>query len=129
LLNLDGQGCVSIYMCVWVRALEYLIFFMFIYVYIINCCIKFYIFFQLVICFPVDTMIALASAGNEPNQFENSSKLDSVIDSLNLVHETNESNLSQILSSTNKWVELELCIVRFVWFMSQLDIHILHQLH
>jgi len=33
-------------------------------------------------------------AGNEPNQLENSSRFDLIIDSLNLVHEANESNLS-----------------------------------
>ena len=33
-------------------------------------------------------------ADNEPNQLENSSRLDSIIDLLNLVHEPNESNLS-----------------------------------
>ena len=32
--------------------------------------------------------------GNEPNQLEKNSILDSIIDSLNLVHEPNESNLS-----------------------------------
>ena len=38
-------------------------------------------------------------AGNEPNQLENSSRLDSIINSLDLVHEPNESNLSSKLSS------------------------------
>jgi hypothetical protein len=33
-------------------------------------------------------------AGNEPNQLDNSSELDSTINSLNLVHEPNELNLS-----------------------------------
>jgi hypothetical protein len=60
-------------------------------------------------------------AGNEPNQLENNSILDSINDSLNLVHEPNEPNLSWKLSSLNKWVELELSMVRLVWFMNQLD--------
>jgi len=62
--------------------------------------------------------------GNEPNQLKNCSRLDSVINSLNLVHKPNESNLSSKLSSSNKWVELEISIVRLVWFMSQLDLYI-----
>jgi hypothetical protein len=35
-----------------------------------------------------------ARADNEPNQLENNSILDSINDSLNLVHEPNEPNLS-----------------------------------
>ena len=62
-------------------------------------------------------------ADNELNQLENSSRLDSIIDSLNLVHEPNKSNLSWKLSSLNKWVELELSMVRLVWFMNQFDIY------
>ncbi|KEH42404.1 hypothetical protein MTR_1g069115 [Medicago truncatula] len=38
--------------------------------------------------------IVESRAGNEPNQLENSSILDLIIGSLNLVHEPNESNLS-----------------------------------
>ena len=60
-------------------------------------------------------------AGNEPNQFDNSSELDSIINSLNLVHEPNEPNLSWKLSSLNKWAELEFYIIRLGWFMSWLD--------
>lgn len=33
-------------------------------------------------------------ADNEPNQLEKSSRFDSIIDPLNLVHELNELNLS-----------------------------------
>jgi len=60
-------------------------------------------------------------AGNEPNQLDNSSKLDSTINSLNLVHEPNELNLSWKLSSLNKWAEFELYMVRLGWFISWLD--------
>ena len=35
---------------------------------------------------------ATSRAGNEPNQHDNSSELDSTINSLNLVHEPNELN-------------------------------------
>ncbi|KEH20921.1 hypothetical protein MTR_8g094555 [Medicago truncatula] len=35
-------------------------------------------------------------AGNEPNQLENSSILDSIIGSLDLVHEPNELNLNLV---------------------------------
>jgi len=35
---------------------------------------------------------ATSRAGNEPNQLDNSSELDSTINSLNLVHEPNELN-------------------------------------
>jgi hypothetical protein len=66
-------------------------------------------------------VIEKCRAGNEPNQLENSSRLDSIINSLNLVHEPNESNLSWKLSSLNKWVELELNMVPLVWFMNQLE--------
>ena len=61
-------------------------------------------------------------AGNEPNQLENSSRLDLKIESLNLVHEPNESNLSWKLNSLNKRSELELSKVQLVWFMIHLDI-------
>ena len=57
-------------------------------------------------------------ADNEPNQLENSSRLDSIINSLNLVHEPNDPNFSSKLSSVNKRVELELCLTRLVWFMN-----------
>jgi hypothetical protein len=52
----------------------------------------------------IDTLVesVLTRAGNEPNQPEYSSKLDSTIDSLNLVHEPNEPNLSWKLSSSIK---------------------------
>jgi len=60
-------------------------------------------------------------AGNELNQLENSLKLDSTINSLNLVHEPNELNLSLKWSSLTKRAELELYIVRLVWFMSWVD--------
>jgi hypothetical protein len=63
----------------------------------------------------------MSRAGNEPNQLDNSSEFDSIINSLNLVHEPNELNSSWELSSLNKWVELELYIVRLGWFMSWLD--------
>ena len=48
---------------------------------------------------PVELQIRVGSilknrGGNEPNQLEQSSRLDSTIDSLNLVHEPNEPNLS-----------------------------------
>jgi len=62
-------------------------------------------------------------ADNEPNQLENNSRFDLIINSLNLIHEPNESNLSSKLSSLNKRVELELCLTQFVWFMNQLDIN------
>jgi len=39
-------------------------------------------------------MKIVTGAGNDPNQLENSSELDSTINSLNLVHEPNELNLS-----------------------------------
>jgi len=68
--------------------------------------------------------IFLLRADNEPNQLENSSRFDSVNNSLNLVRESNESNLSWKLSSLNKWVELELWVVRLIWFMKQFDIYI-----
>jgi len=57
----------------------------------------------------------------EPNQLEFSSKLDSTIDSLNLVHEPNEPNLNWKLSTLIIWVGYELYIVRLVWFMNWLD--------
>jgi len=44
--------------------------------------------------FHVCNLLVICRAGNESNQLENSSRLDSIIDSLNLVHEPNESNLS-----------------------------------
>jgi len=40
------------------------------------------------------SLIIVHRAGNEPNQLEKYLILDSIIDSLNLVHEPNESNLS-----------------------------------
>ena len=39
---------------------------------------------------------------NEPNQFEERSRLDSTIDPLNLVHKPNELNLKRKLSSLTK---------------------------
>jgi len=65
----------------------------------------------------------LSRADNEPNQLDNSLKLDTTINSLNflqnknslnLVHEPNELNLSLL----NKGAELELYIIRLGWFMS-----------
>jgi len=41
-------------------------------------------------------------ADNEPNQLEFSSKFDSIIDSLNIIHEPNELNLSLKSSSLIK---------------------------
>ena len=38
--------------------------------------------------------LGMSRADNELNQLENSFILDLIIDSLNLVHESNESNLS-----------------------------------
>jgi len=64
---------------------------------------------ELYLCWIIGTR-----ADNEPNQLENNSILDLITDSLNLVHELNESNLSWKLSSLNKWVELELSIIRLV---------------
>ena len=43
---------------------------------------------------PLRDLSHASRADNEPNQLENSSRLDSTIESLNLVHEPNESNLS-----------------------------------
>jgi hypothetical protein len=70
--------------------------------------------------FLASLLTAVIRDDNKLNQLKNSSRLNSVINSLNLVRESNQSNLSWKLSSLNKWVELELYIVRLVWFASKL---------
>ena len=66
-------------------------------------------------------IIVMNKAENKPNQVNNSLELDSTINLLNLVHESNELNLSWKLSLLNKWGRLELYIVRLGWFTSWLD--------
>jgi len=62
------------------------------------------------------SVVIASRANNELNQLKNSSRLDSVINSLNLVHEPNEFNLSWKLSSLNKYVELILKEMLFLIF-------------
>jgi len=73
-------------------------------------------------------IILATRTDNESSQLKHSPKLDLIINSLNLIHESNELNLNWKLTSLTKWASLTrlvhestwIMIVNFFWFLSLL---------